>query len=343
MAAGLLPLPTGLTIVVAVPGAIDLLDDGAPQAPAPSPKSTQVRGLAGEARDIAALSPRLQAYNAAYIALALAVAFGAIALFWVHQAWWTFAIAFVVVASRQQALLNCEHEAVHRKLFANRRANDLVGTFVCAAPVASPFGAAQARHLSHHRLLATPDDPDANLHTDAGKETRGKLLRYFVNGLIGGYAGMVLMGPRAPQAAARAGSPQRDLLSLALAQAIIGAGLTLTTAWWVYPALWLLPLATLTALCHLVRSFVEHAITRAEAPEHGNRLITIRSNWLERAIVSPYFMNYHAEHHLLPSVPAPRLRELQERLRARDDVPTVLERPSYSGAIRHYAGELPDR
>jgi hypothetical protein len=60
-------------------------------------------------------------------------------------------------------------------------------------------------------------------------------VRYFLNALLGGYAGMILMGPRAPQAAARAGSP------------------------------------------------------------HSNRLITIRSSWLERALLSPYFMNYHAE------------------------------------------------
>jgi fatty acid desaturase len=53
-------------------------------------------------------------------------------------------------------------------------------------------------------------------------------------------------------------------------------------------------------------------------------------------------MNYHAEHHLLPSVPAPRLRELQKRLSGHGEVPPVLVRSSYGGAIRHVAGELPD-
>jgi fatty acid desaturase len=301
----------------------------------------QVRGLAASAHDILGLTPRLVAFNVAYLALAWVVAIGAIAVFWLHPAWYTFVLAFVVVSSRQQALLNCEHEAVHRKFLPSRRLNDLVGTFVTAAPVGSPFGAAQARHLAHHRLVATPEDPDANLHSGPDKATRRGLTRYFVSALLGGYAGMVLMGPRAPQAASEAGTARRDLAALVLVQAAIATGLTLALAWWVYPALWLAPLATTTALAHLVRSFVEHAITEREAGRHANRLITIRSNRLERALVSPYYMNYHAEHHLLPSVPAPRLHELQRRLAGSLDVPPVLTRSSYAGALRNVAGELP--
>ena len=283
----------------------------------------------------------LVAYNLAYVALAWIVAVGAIAVFWAFPHWYTFALAFVVVSSRQQALLNCEHEAVHRKLLPSLRLNNLVGTYLCAAAVGSPFGAAQARHLVHHRLLGTPDDPDRDLHSGDDKRSRKGLVRYFLNGLLGGYAGMILMGPRSPEAAAKAGSARRDLLSLAVMQAAIAVGLTVAFAWWVYPALWLAPLATLTACCHLIRSFVEHAISDEEAGAHANRLITIRSSWLERALLSPYFMNYHAEHHLLPSVPAPRLRRLQRRLAERDDLPPLLVRPSYSGALRHYSRDLP--
>ncbi len=300
----------------------------------------QIRGFASEARDISVVSPRVVAYNLAYLGLSWAAAIGALALFWAHPAWYTFALAFVVVSSRQQALLNCEHEAAHRKFLPNLRVNDLVGTYLCAAPVGSPFGAARTRHLCHHRLLGSLEDPDHDLHTGSDKQTRKGLVRYFLNGLVGGYAGMVLMGPRAPAAAAKGGSAQRDLLSLVAVQALLAAGLTLAFDWWVYPALWLAPLATLTAFCHLVRSFVEHAITRSEAPAHGNRLITIDSNPLERGLISPYFMNLHAEHHLVPSVPAPRLKELRRRLGERPDRPPLLVRGSYGGAIRRYLRAL---
>jgi fatty acid desaturase len=303
----------------------------------------QVRGLAGDARDIIQLSRGLVAYNFAYLALVWAVAIGAIVLFWAHPAWYTFVLAFLVVSSRQQALLNVEHECIHGKLTRGRRLNTFVGRFLCASPVGSPYEASRARHLSHHRLLATPDDPDHDLHAGPGKQTRAGMFKHFAGGLVGGYAGMVLMGPpRADGMPKAPGSARRDVLSLAVTQAVVAAGLTLAFDWWVYPALWLAPLVTVTVLGHLIRSFAEHAITDDEAPEHSNRLITIHSNWLERFLVAPYSMNYHAEHHLLPSVPAPRLKRLHQRLGGRADLPPVLIRSSYGQALRRYVRALPD-
>jgi fatty acid desaturase len=302
-----------------------------------------VRGLATDVRDIIVVSRGLVAYNLAYLGLVWALALGSIALFWAVPRWYTFALAFLVVSSRQQALLNVEHEAIHGKFFASRRWNTLVGRWLCAAPVGSPFEASRARHLSHHRLLATPEDPDLDLHAGPGKRTRGGLFKHFVGGLLGGYAGMVLMGPPREKSAPKVpGARRRDALSLGVAQLVIAAGLTLAFDWWVYPALWLAPLATLTVFSHLLRSFVEHAVTDDEIPAHANRLITIRSNFAERFLVSPYSMNYHAEHHLLPTVPAPRLHDLHERLQHRDDLPPVLVRPSYGQALRRYARSLPD-
>jgi len=303
--------------------------------------SAQARGLAADNLDLVAMSPGLVAYNLGYLCLSWAVAIGAITLFWLEPAWYTFALAFLIVSSRQQALLNCEHECVHRKFVPNRLLNDFIGMFFCAGPVGSPFSAAQARHLAHHRLLTLPDDPDRHLHNaEPPRDTRWGLVRYFVSGLLGGYAVMVLLGPQDRPTQPSKGSARRDIIALLVSQAIIGVGLSLVFAWWVYPVLWLAPLASLTALCHLVRSFVEHAVTNEEMNRHHNRLITIRSNLLERGLVSPYYMNYHAEHHLMPSVPAPRLPKLQNRLARREDVPPVLRRTSYGSALGRYLRAL---
>jgi fatty acid desaturase len=157
---------------------------------------------------------------------------------------------------------------------------------------------------------------------------------------MGGYAVMVLLGPRDQPTQPAKESARQDMISLVVTQAVIALGLTLAFGLWVYPVLWLAPLASLTALCHLVRSFAEHAITDDEKERHSNRLITIKSNWLERGLFSPYNMNYHAEHHLVPSVPAPRLKMLQARLAERADLPPVLERRSYGAAVRRYLGSL---
>jgi len=303
----------------------------------------QVRGLVGEARDMLEVSPGLIAFNLGYLAVCWGVAIGAVALFWVHPAWYTFVLAFLLVSARHQALLNLEHEAIHGKLVPGRRGNFLIGRWLCAAPVGSPFEASRARHLSHHRLLATDEDPDHDLHAGPDKRTRGGLIRHFASGLVGGYAGMVLMGPARGEAGpASPGSRRRDAQSIVLAQVVLFAGFTLASDWWVYPALWLVPLVTVTVLGHLIRSFAEHAISDDEVPEHGNRLITIPAPFVERFMWAPYWMNYHAEHHLVPSVPAPRLKELHKRLATREDVPPVLIRRSYSQALRRYARALPD-
>ncbi len=297
------------------------------------------RSLGQDSRDMTVLTPRLVAYNVSYLALVWVVAAGAIAAFVAYPRWYTFCLAFLVVSSRQQALLNIEHECVHGKFVPSRRLNDLLGTYMCAGAVGSPFGAARSRHLAHHRLVGTPEDPDRELYEGPGKHTRQGLARHFIGGLLGGYAGMVLMGPP-PKSAGPASSARRDLRSLVVVQGALAAVITLTSAWWIYPALWLAPLASVTAFCHLVRSFTEHAVTDAELAGHDNRLITIRSNLVERFLLSPYNMNYHAEHHLVPSVPAPRLKELQDRVAGRNDTPPVLVRSSYSEALRRYVRAL---
>ncbi|MGI8726303.1 MAG: fatty acid desaturase, partial [Solirubrobacterales bacterium] len=264
----------------------------------PAKTNGQVRGLVADASDLIEVDRGLIAFNLAYLGLAWIVAIGGIAIFWAAPAWYTFALAFVLVSSRQQALLNCEHECVHRKFVGSRKLNELLGTWLCAAPVGSPFAAAQARHLAHHRLLGMPQDPDHILHSSAPpKDSRLGLISYFVKGLLGGYAVMVLLGEKHETGRPEREAVKRDFAALAITQLVLFAGLTLAFSWWVYPALWLAPLATLTALSHLVRNFSEHAITGPETETNSNRLITIHSNPLERALLAPYYMNYHAEHH----------------------------------------------
>ena len=133
---------------------------------------------------------------------------------------------------------------------------------------------------------------------------------------------------------------RHDLFSIVLMQGVLITTFTLVLDWWMYPLLWLLPLVTVTVLFHLVRSFVEHAISASEEERHSNRLITIRSNVIERGLVAPYGMNYHAEHHLVPTVPAPRLRALRERLGGREELPPLLERRSYASALARYVRAL---
>src|ERR1700743_2112424 len=85
-------------------------------------------------------------WNAAYIGLSWAAIAGSVALFWKKRTPVTAVAAMAVIASRQQAFLNVEHDALHRSLFSNRKVNDTVGLVAAAAPCGSGFRSTRAQH-----------------------------------------------------------------------------------------------------------------------------------------------------------------------------------------------------
>jgi len=290
------------------------------------------RGLAGDFRDLGRLTRAQEVTNLAFLLSAFGLSAGAVAAFWSTRNPLVFVVAFVVVSSRQQALLNIEHDCSHGSFLSNRRWNHLVGLGLAAGPVGSPYRSARAHHMAHHRLLGTQEDPDGFLHKGAFMDSVAGLVRHFGVALAGGYALSVLVArPTGPQGSA---SDRRvDLAAIGAAQLVIASIFWFTTAWWAYIALWALPLATLTAACHLLRNFGEHALTPDELATSTNRLITTRSNPVERFIVAPFNMHLHAEHHVFPWIPAPNLPAARARLADHVGAPAILTRRSYLGAL----------
>ncbi len=95
----------------------------------------------------------------------------------------------------------------------------------------------------------------------------------------------------------------RDLAILAGLQTALLLGLTTAIAWWAYPVLWLLPVYLFMYLGDNFPSFAEHPHPKNDAASDEHRLITYLSNPLERWFLAPMNMNYHAAHHLWPSIP----------------------------------------
>ena len=291
-----------------------------------------------EVRDLARLSRLDVALNFLYLAVTWALILGSLWLFAVERSWPTFALAFLVVSSRHQALLNIEHDCIHNHFVPGRRWNERVAIVFAASPCGSPFYASRARHLAHHRLLATAEDPDARLHAGDDKRSRRGVFRYFALGLVGGYVATVLFEPDSVDI--DASLRRRDRRNVVLGQLVVFGLFTLLFGWWTYLLLWVLPLGTLTAAMHMLRSFCEHAITEDEVKGHGDRLISVRSNPVERALVAPFYMNYHAEHHQFPGVPARRLPAVQRRLAAGPDGCQHLMRSTYARALAKYVHSL---
>ena len=59
----------------------------------------------------------------------------------------------ILVAGRQLGLSVLMHEAGHRTLFATPWLNDVVGQWLCAAPVLSDMPSYAKGHLEHHRIV----------------------------------------------------------------------------------------------------------------------------------------------------------------------------------------------
>jgi fatty acid desaturase len=293
---------------------------------------------ADQVRELATLRVRDRVGNWVFLSLTWVVIIGAFAAAGLHTRWWTVVLAFLVISAQQQSLLNVEHDCIHASFTRDKKRDQLIGIALCASPCGSPWHATRARHLAHHRLITTPEDPDHALHDTADKASKWALVRYFGLGLLGGYAVMVLLSG-APSTVGRS-EKIRDLRNLVISQLVIwGATWAAFGDWWLYLVVWVLPLVTLTTVCHLIRSFIEHAVLTDERPAHDNLLVSITSNPVELAFLAPFNMNYHAEHHLYPAVPARRLPDVRVAL-ADSAQPPRLIRTAYLTQLVRYARSL---
>ncbi len=248
---------------------------------------------------------------------------GAMALFVAWPNPFTFLLAVMVIGGRQLGLAILMHDAAHGLLFANRRLNDWVGAWLCAFPVFTSLAAYRPYHLKHHRHTQQADDPDLGLSA-AFPITRKSLWRKVVRDLTGQTA----FQRRREQF--RGGTAVREGL---IVNAVPWAGLAAAGYWWLYPVLWLLPLATWYQLVSRIRNIAEHAVV----PDNDDPLRNTRTthaNPVIRLLVAPYWVNFHLEHHLFMFVPCWRLPVAHRALLAARRREGMELQPGYAAVLR---------
>ena len=72
--------------------------------------------------------------------------------------------AFLVMGPIHARFAILMHEAAHRLLFSNRRANDFVGKWFIAYPAFVPIDLYRRGHMAHHREEFGPNEPDIPLY-----------------------------------------------------------------------------------------------------------------------------------------------------------------------------------
>jgi fatty acid desaturase len=273
------------------------------------------------------------------IAHAWAVIAAAMAIVAVYPNPLTVLAAIVIIGSRQLGLAILMHDGAHGAFSTDPRLNIGLSQWLCAYPIFAETTAYRKYHLQHHAHTQTEDDPDLALSAPfpiTGASYRRKFWRD-----ISGQTGyqqrraqwVNAWGPKGLPVTARVRRVLGQLGPQLLVNLILLASLTLAIGWWAYLMLWIVPMITWFMVITRVRNIAEHAVVPdSDDPLRNTR--TTRANWLERALVAPYFVNYHLEHHLFFYVPAYNLPRLHRILMSGPHASRMEVQPSYWHVMR---------
>jgi len=251
----------------------------------------------------------------------------------------TFVIAVVLIAARQLGLAILMHDAAHGVLMGTRRWNDPVCQWLAAYPVFTDTIPYRAYHLVHHRRTQQPDDPDIGLSAPF-PITRASFLRKMIRDITG----QTGFRQRRAQIRAGLGKPgepfakrfatfRRKLGGPVITNLVLLAILTAFGKPYYYLLFWVLPLITWHMVITRLRNIAEHAVVPDDNDVFRNARTTYAS-WWERAIIAPYWVNYHVDHHLLMYVPCYNLPKLHRLLLAKGYGPRMETQPNYATMLK---------
>ncbi len=263
----------------------------------------------------------------------------------IYTSWWTVLIAIPVIGNRYYALFIIGHDGMHRRFFPAIKRNDFWTDLLILGPIGAIARINNRNHLTHHRYLATSEDPDRHKHVCLNKADRLALLEY-LSGLGSVWqsakAVFVTRGRRGVQNSRETENyTLRDFLILVTWFGALAGGLTFAIGWWAYPVLWLVPVYVFTFLGDNFRSFAEHSHPEGDEAGDRHRLITYLSNPVERMLIAPMNMNFHTAHHLWPSIPYYNLPVADRMIRQNPGSAGLEWRGSYFAYLLAYWNLLP--
>ena len=274
---------------------------------------------------------RIPSWRNAVSLLSLYVQTGLIV--WATIAWapWSWPIAFVLMGRTHAQFASLMHEAAHRLLFANKKANDVAGRWLLGYPSFTSTDAYRRVHMAHHREEFGPDEPDFPLYRgypispasfrrkmvrDATARTGLKLLRGLPSGV------------RSKDARVR----NTAIKIIAVQVVLIGAAIA-SVHWWLYPVFWLLPYLTVWRVINRLRSIAEHGgMTRSK--DRRETTHSVRQSLLPRFLMVPYNIGWHLAHHVDSGVPFRNLPRYHRALHEAGYIDDRVEYPSYRALWR---------
>lgn len=271
------------------------------------------------------------------------VIFGSMALFvWMPNPL-TFLLAVMLIGARQLGLAILMHDGAHGNLTENPKLNMFLSQWLCAYPMGAETMAYRRYHLQHHMNTQQENDPDLILSAPF-PITKKSFRRKMIRDLTGqtGYQqrksqimNALALGKQGKEMSAkeRALHYWNKLGRATLAQAILFAILAVSGHWYLYFALWVLPLLTWHMAITRVRNIAEHAMV-PDNDDPFRQARTTLAGPLARAFIAPYWVNYHVEHHLLMWVPCYNLPKTRAYLIANGYGDKMESKKNYLDVLR---------
>lgn len=230
-------------------------------------------------------------------------------------------IATVIwIGSRQGALAVMMHEATHYRLLPNRKWNDWVGEIFTAWPLLITVNAYRQNHWAHHRHVNKPEDPDwqrkQNKEEFEFPKSGLHMLLITLKYWLGFYA---------IKQFAEINQTAKIPAQLKIVRLLLYVGAVIASIifdfWLGLLIYWVVPLFTYFLWIIYVRGVAEHFGGIEDHDDLLRKTRHIEANFFERLLIAPNHIYVHIGHHLYPSVPFYKLKELQRLL---------MENPNYA-------------
>ena len=126
----------------------------------------------------------------------------------------------------------------------------------------------------------------------------------------------------------------RSVLPFLAFNAVLLAGFIAAGVWWAFFVLWLLPMATWFPMVTRLRNIAEHACVEGSSADPFRAARTTKASLWERAFIAPYWVNFHAEHHLFMHVPCWKLPRLHRAIHAKPQAEAMEVAPGYASVLK---------
>lgn len=262
-----------------------------------------------------------------------------IAIYFVAAAiphWAVYITAILLFAGRQQALAAIMHETGHNTLFATRKYNEFVATWLSSPFLLLDGKTYSKNHLEHHRHAGTENDPDLPNYKNY-PVSKASLLRKFLRDFTG------ITGLKANLYMLLSGNDvltRKKRSNWQLSRGLLVNFLMFTVLWLCgHPqlfALWVISYLTAYMAVIRMRQISEHAgvpdLYDLE-PKYNTR--SVPRGILGLLFISPTDgLSYHCEHHACMAVPTYNLKALHRLLCERGYYDDVDLAKNYLGVFR---------